>query len=82
MLGGESLPSRAPVGAWHNTHTSTGPSGGYQQSEFQGSNTGFINFQIGGETVDASRWPTITAYIDRVFTRPAIKPIVEGDLGS
>ena len=42
--------------------------------------TGFVNFRIGGESVDAKRWPTIAAYIDRVFSRPAIKPIVEGDL--
>ena len=42
--------------------------------------TAFINFKIGGESVDASRWPTISAYIDRVFSRPAIKPVVEGDL--
>jgi glutathione S-transferase len=43
--------------------------------------TAFVNFQIGGGTVDAERWPTIAAYVDRVFSRPAIKSIVEGDLG-
>lgn len=43
--------------------------------------TGFVNFRIGGESVDASRWPTVAAYVDRVFSRPAIKPVVEGDLG-
>ena len=42
--------------------------------------TAFVNFRIAGESVDASRWPTIAAYVDRVFSRPAIKPIVEGDL--
>jgi glutathione S-transferase len=43
--------------------------------------TGFVNFRIGGESVDASRWPTVAAYVDRVFSRPAIKSVVEGDLG-
>lgn len=43
--------------------------------------TAFVNFRLGGEPVDASRWPTIAAYVDRVFSRPAIKPVVEGDLG-
>lgn len=43
--------------------------------------TAFVNFRIGGESVDASRWPAVAAYVDRVFSRPAIKPVVEGDLG-
>ena len=43
--------------------------------------TGFVNFRIGGESVDASRWPTIASYVDRVFSRAALKSIVEGDLG-
>ena len=42
--------------------------------------SGFVNFRIGGESIDAKRWPTIAAYVDRVFSRPAIKPIIEGDL--
>jgi glutathione S-transferase len=42
--------------------------------------TAFVNFRIAGESVDASRWATVAAYVDRVFSRPAIKPIVEGDL--
>ena len=44
--------------------------------------TAFVNFRIAGESVDASRWPTVSAYVERVFSRPAIKPIVEGDLSS
>ena len=43
--------------------------------------TGFVNFRIGGAAVDADRWPTIAAWVDRVFARPAIKPLVEADLG-
>jgi glutathione S-transferase len=42
--------------------------------------TAFVNFRIAGESVDAGRWPTVAAYLERVFSRPAIKPIVEGDL--
>jgi glutathione S-transferase len=42
--------------------------------------TAFVNFRIGGESIDASRWPSVAAWVDRVFSRPAIKPIVEGDL--
>jgi glutathione S-transferase len=44
--------------------------------------TAFVNFRIGGESIDAGRWPTISAYVERVFSRPALKPIVEGDLAS
>ena len=44
--------------------------------------TGFVNFRIGGESVDASRWPTLATYVDRVFSRPAIKTVVEGDLAT
>jgi len=46
-----------------------------------GVTTHFVNFKIGGETVDAGRWPRLAAYVDRVFSRPAVKGIVEGDLG-
>jgi glutathione S-transferase len=42
--------------------------------------TAFVNFRLGGESVDAARWPTIAAYVDRVFSRPAIKPLVEADV--
>jgi glutathione S-transferase len=43
--------------------------------------TGFVNLRIAGETVDAKRWPKVAAYVDRVFSRPALKAVVEGDLG-
>lgn len=42
--------------------------------------TAFVNFKIGGETVDAERWPKLAAYVERVFSRPALKGVVEGDL--
>jgi len=39
----------------------------------------FVNFKIGGEEVDAKRWPVLAAYVQSCLSRPAIKPIVEGD---
>ena len=38
-----------------------------------------MNSQIAGEGVDAGRWPKLAAYLDRILSRPAYKPIVEGD---
>ena len=40
----------------------------------------FVNFQIAGEGVDASRWPNLATYVARMHGRPAYKPIVEGDI--
>jgi glutathione S-transferase len=45
-----------------------------------GITTAFVNFRIAGESVDAGRWPKVAAYVDRVFSRPALKAIVEGDI--
>jgi glutathione S-transferase len=42
--------------------------------------TGFVNFRIGGEEIDAGRWPALAAYVERVHGHPAFKPIVEGDI--
>jgi len=42
--------------------------------------TGFVNFRIGGEDIDADRWPALAAYVERIFGQPAFKPIVEGDI--
>jgi len=41
----------------------------------------FVNFALGGEKLDASRWPKFAAYLDRIQARPSYKPIVEADLG-
>ena len=41
----------------------------------------FVNFQLADEKPDASRWPKLAAYVERIHGRPAIKPIVEGDTG-
>jgi glutathione S-transferase len=42
--------------------------------------TSVVNFRLGGESIDAGRWPKLAAYVERVFSRPAIKGVVEGDL--
>jgi len=39
----------------------------------------FVNFQLAGEKVDASRWPEVAAYVERVHGLPCYAPIVEGD---
>ena len=43
--------------------------------------SGVVNFKLGGGEIDASRHPRYAAYVERVFGRPAYKPIVEGDMG-
>ena len=37
----------------------------------------FVNMEHGGETVDASRWPKLAEYLDRIHSRPSYKPIIE-----
>jgi glutathione S-transferase len=37
----------------------------------------FVNFAVGGEKVDAARWPTLADYVQRIHGRPHYKPIVE-----
>ena len=39
-----------------------------------------VNFQLAGESIDAGRWPKLAAYVQRVFSRPALKEVIEGDL--
>lgn len=39
--------------------------------------THFVNFHFGGEQVDASRWPTSAAYVQRILGRPVIAAMVE-----
>ena len=40
----------------------------------------FVNFAIAGEKVDASRWPEIAAYVERIHALPCYAPIVAGDM--
>lgn len=37
----------------------------------------FVNLQVGGEKVDASRWPNLAAYVQRVHSRPSFKACIE-----
>lgn len=39
----------------------------------------FVNFAMGGETVDASRWPQLAEYIQRMHSRPAYKAAIESE---
>ena len=38
---------------------------------------GVVNFAHGGETVDASRWPKLAAYVERIHARPSFKALIE-----
>ena len=37
----------------------------------------FVNFGYGGGTVDASRWPRLAAYLERIHARPSFKALLE-----
>jgi len=39
--------------------------------------TDLANFALAGETVDASRWPNLAAYVERVHARPCFKACLE-----
>ena len=39
----------------------------------------FVNFAIAGEGIDAERWPTLAAYLQRIHALPCYAPIVAGD---
>lgn len=39
----------------------------------------FVNLAHAGENVDASRWPKLAAYLERVHGRPSFKPIIEAE---
>lgn len=43
--------------------------------------THFINLNLGGEQVDAARWPKSAAYIQRIIQRPTVAPLVEKEQG-
>lgn len=43
--------------------------------------TQFANYKYGGETVDASRWPKIAAFINRVHGRSTFAPLIEREFG-
>ncbi len=37
----------------------------------------FVNFMHAGESVDASRWPRLASYVERIHARPSFKPVIE-----
>ena len=39
----------------------------------------FVNFGYAGEQIDATRWPKLAAYIQRVWARPAYHTILAGE---
>lgn len=39
--------------------------------------TQFVNFDHGQERVDASRWPRLAAYVERLHARPSFKALIE-----
>ncbi|HET8707778.1 MAG TPA: glutathione S-transferase family protein [Pseudomonadales bacterium] len=43
--------------------------------------TQFANFKYGAETIDASRWPKMAAYIERLHARDSFAPLLERELG-
>jgi len=42
----------------------------------------FANMGYGRERVDASRWPQLAAYVDRIHSRPSFKEILEAEKAS
>lgn len=39
----------------------------------------FVNFAMAEETVDASRWPQLADYVQRIHARPAYKSVLESE---
>lgn len=39
--------------------------------------THFVNMSLGGEKIDAARWPISAAYVDRILSRPAFAELSE-----
>ena len=37
----------------------------------------FVNFMHAGESADASRWPRLAAYVERIHARPSFKAVIE-----
>lgn len=42
----------------------------------------FVNLEHGCEKVDATRWPRLSAYLERVLSRPSYKKLVEEERAS
>ena len=37
----------------------------------------FVNFSHAGESVDATRWPRLAAYLERARSRPSFKKLID-----
>jgi glutathione S-transferase len=37
----------------------------------------FVNFKHAGEALDATRWPKLAAYVDRIHARPSFKAVID-----
>lgn len=37
----------------------------------------FVNLAHAGVSIDAARWPKLTAYVERIHARPSFKPLIE-----
>lgn len=37
----------------------------------------FVNWMYGGERVDAARWPKLAAFLERTWSRPSFKALIE-----
>ena len=42
-----------------------------------GTTSQFVNFAHGRGEIDAARWPSLAAYVERVKTRPSFKTVIE-----
>jgi glutathione S-transferase len=39
--------------------------------------TQFVNFMLAGYSVDAKRWPKLSAFLERIHTRPSFKRVID-----
>ena len=39
----------------------------------------FVNYAHAGESIDASRWPNLVAYVERIQARPSFKECIEAE---
>jgi glutathione S-transferase len=39
--------------------------------------TQFVNFMLAGYSVDATRWPKLVAYLNRIHSRPSFKAVID-----
>ena len=42
----------------------------------------FVNFSLSGESVDATRWPKLAAYLECILARPSFKSLIEEEMAA